>query len=93
MNKHKKSLRDLYNLLDLPGNNLLREAQEELDEAVYEVYGLIDKNNPLKFLLELNKQLHTNEINGQIISGPGLPKSITHTAEYITKDCISPREH
>ena len=42
----------------------------------------------LKFLLNLNKELHKKEKKGVKITRPGLPTSVKNPAEFISKDCI-----
>jgi hypothetical protein len=90
MAENNWSLRDLYRTLDLPGKNPLRDAQDELDDAVRSAYGMKAKADPLAFLLELNHQLAAAEKAGTPIVGPGLPPCVKDRAEFITTDCVQP---
>ena len=49
--------RKLYRLTELPGENPLKSAQEELDSAVRSAYQMSPTQDTLSFLLDLNKQL------------------------------------
>ena len=96
-NKIKKefnySLREIYRTLELPGKNLLRDAQNNLDNAVLKAYnyGLpkkMQKNDPLEFLLELNLSCANVEKNDLKIIGPGLPKFCEGKTVFYSDDCI-----
>lgn len=50
MTDNQWSLRELYRTLELPGDNLLRQAQVELDTAVRKAYGMKAKEDPLQFV-------------------------------------------
>ena len=88
MLKNNWGLRKLYNTLALPGENPLKEAHELLDKSVREAYGMQKNEDILKFLLNLNKELHKKEKKGVKITRPGLPTSVKNPAEFISKDCI-----
>ena len=88
MTENQWSLRELYRTLDLPGDNPLREAQTELDTAVREAYGMKAKDDPLKFILELNFEVADRESQGLPVVAPGLPPVVKNTSEFITDDCV-----
>ena len=88
MLKNSWGLRELYNTLEVSGKNSLREAHESLDKSVREAYGMRKNEDILKFLLNLNKEIHKRETRGLKVTGPGLPHSIKNPAEFIAKDCI-----
>ena len=90
MVENRWSLRDLYRTLDLPSKNALRDAQDELDDAVRSAYGMKAKADPLAFLLDLNHQLAAAEKAGTPIVGPGLPPCVQEPAAFITTDCVQP---
>ena len=81
-------LRELYNTLEVPGRNPLREAHEVLDESVREAYGMRKNEDILTFLLTLNKELHKKEQKGLKVTGPGLPLNVKNSGEFISKDYI-----
>jgi hypothetical protein len=89
MGEHDLSLRELYRSLDLPGQNPLREAQDDLNAAVRAAYGLVDGDDPLPFLLDLNDKLTMEEAFMQHVVGPGLPPVVKADAEFHTDDCVS----
>lgn len=86
--KHKLSLRNLYKVLEGPGEHPLKVAHRKLDEAVREAYGMPEKADPLAFFLDLNLQLAAAEDDGKRITGPGLPPG-TNRSSLVTKDAIS----
>jgi hypothetical protein len=84
------SLRDLYRTLELPGRNPLRDAHQWLDAAVRAAYGMGAKDDPLAFLLALNKAVAGRETQGQPVTAPGLPPCVTDPAPFVTTDCVTP---
>ena len=88
MLKNDWGLRELYNTLEVPGTNPLREAHKVLDESVQEAYGMQKNEDILKFLLILNKELHKKEQKGLKVTEPGLPLNVKNSGEFISKDCI-----
>jgi hypothetical protein len=88
--KHNTTFRDLYRVLDNPGDRPLKAAQQKLDDAVRCAYGMDAAIDPLAFLLELNLKLADEEAAGKPIVGPGLPKSVKDQKPFVTKDCVSP---
>jgi hypothetical protein len=83
-------LRDLYRTLGLPGKNPLRDAQQQLDTAVRAAYGMSAKDDPLAFLLALNRTVADREAQGQPVTAPGLPPCVTDPAPFLTTDCLAP---
>jgi hypothetical protein len=88
MTENQWSLRELYRTLDLPGDNPLRKAQAKLDAAVREAYGMKAKDDPLKFLLELNFMVADRETKSLPVVAPGLPPVVKNASEFITDDCV-----
>jgi SAM-dependent methyltransferase len=88
MRKLNYSLRDLYRMLEQPGDNPLRDAHAKLDAAVRAAYGMPDDADPLAFLLDLNIACAAKEKTGEKITPPGLPLAEKEQAAFITKDCI-----
>ncbi len=88
MGQNKWSLRDLYRSLDMPGQNRLQEIHDTLDVAVREGYGMAPKQEPLAFLLVLNKAVADREAAGQPVTAPGLPPCVTDAKPFTTDDCI-----
>ena len=88
--KHRLSFRDLYRILDGPGEHPLKKAHAKLDTAVREAYEMPGDVDPLAFLLELNLKLATEEASGRRIQAPGLPKAIKSRATFVTNDCVTP---
>ena len=89
MQKLSTGLRGVYRSLDTPGQNPLRDAQEALDKAVREAYGMKPNDDMLGFLLKLNQKLAAKEAQGEEITAPGLPPSVRDSGKYITNDCIA----
>lgn len=88
--KYNLDLRDLYRKLEEPGDHPMKDAQAELDAAVFAAYGWSKTAEPLKSLLALNAELAEREAAGEKIQGPGLPPAVKKPAEYVTADCITP---
>ena len=83
------SLRDLYRTLETPGTNRLRDAQDALDFAVRDAYGMKDGEDTLAFLLAQNLELADKEATGEQITPPGLPVPAGETAEFMSEDCVT----
>ncbi len=83
------SLRQLYRMLELPGENSVRSAQAKLDAAVRDAYGMGPDNEPLEFLFDLNKQCAEMEAEGKSIVGPGVPKSFGDASAITSTDCVT----
>ncbi len=88
MAEHTWSLRDLYRTLDLPGQNPLRDAHEQLDAAVRAAYGMKAGADPLAFLLALNQQVAARAAKGEPVTAPGLPPCVSDSGPFVTDDCI-----
>jgi hypothetical protein len=92
MEKNGWSLRDLYRTLDVPGKNPLRNAQDALDAAVRDAYGMKKPDDILAFLLNLNHDVADRESRGEPVTGPGLPPCVADPAPFVTEDCIRAEE-
>jgi len=88
MERNRWSLRKLYRTLDLPGANPIREAHSSLDEAVREAYGMHSNDEPLAFLLNLDKECATRESEGEPVLAPGCPASFGDSGSITTTDCV-----
>ncbi len=73
MIKNNWGLRKLYQTLDTPGKNPLREHHKELDLAVCKAYGFNTNKDLLTQLIKLNIELVNQETKGTVIVGPGYP--------------------
>jgi hypothetical protein len=82
------SLRELYQLTELPGDNVLKTAQGELDAAVRLAYGMSPRFDVLSFLLDLNRQLASLESKGATVQAPGIPSGITNHDQLISGDRV-----
>lgn len=69
-------LRDLYRLLELPGESSLRTAHDNLDRAVMAAYGFRSNADILQQLLDLNHQVARNIERGQRVISPGIPAGL-----------------
>jgi len=83
-------LREIYRLLELEGDNPLKEAHEDLDEAVRHAYGISPNQDVLAFLLALNKELAVREAESKSVVGPGLPCTVEDPDQLVTDYCIRP---
>jgi hypothetical protein len=88
--KHNRSYRELYRLLELPGENPLKDVQEALDSAVRTAYGMNAHSEDLAFLLALNAELAEAEAGGKNIISGGLPAFVDDRLSFVTEDCITP---
>ena len=88
--KNRLSFRDLYRLMELPGDNPLKSAHASLDRAVRAAYGMTEQEEVLTHLLDLNAKVADQEADGAAVQGPGLPRGVSDGAPYTTKDCITP---
>lgn len=86
--KHDLSLRQLYRSAELPGNHPLDDAQEVLDSAVRQAYGMTAKADPLKFLFTLNQSLAALEEQGKAIARPGLAAAFASDKSLRSEDCL-----
>ena len=88
MEDHNLTLRELYRLLELPGDSPLKRAHARLDAAVRKAYKMRADANALEFLFVLNQKLAEKEASLQRVIGPGLPPTVEDPSEFITEDCI-----
>lgn len=88
MQKSDLSLREVGRILDKPGKNPLRDAQDLLDRAVRDAYGMKASNDVLAHLLELNALCTALEESGEKVVAPGLPPIAFDAAPLISSDCI-----
>lgn len=89
MGKNDLSLRDIYRTFDKKGSNPLKDKHATLDKAVMDAYGMKKTDDPLKFLFELNDKLAKKEFEGEMIAGPGLPKTYQGMEEFKSDDCVT----
>jgi len=73
MSSGSLSLRRLYELSQLPGNNQLKETIEELDMAVIEAYGWKKSDDLRSRVLALNREVYERIKTGQAVTAPGIP--------------------
>ena len=88
--KHNTSFRELYRVLDNPGDHPLKKAQQKLDDAVRYAYGVDETIDPLEFILDLTLKLAAKEAADEEIVGPGLPGVVKDRKSFVTNDCVSP---
>lgn len=91
MQKHRLSLRELYRTIEKPGEHELVLAHGALDKAVRAAYGMPRGSDILTFLSSLNQQCAAREAAGDPIQGPGLPTSVSGTAELVSADSVAMR--
>ena len=91
MEENGLSLRDIYRLLELPGDNPLRKRIDILNKAVANAYsagmGRIPKDS-LEMLYHLNTDCAEREKAGQHVFGPGIPEFVKDGGRLISDDCI-----
>jgi hypothetical protein len=80
------SLRQLYRLVELPGDNPVKAAQDELDSAVRHAYGMSAESESLDFLLVLNLEVAAMENRAEKVEGPGIPSGVKDVTHLISKD-------
>lgn len=88
MNKYNYTLRDIYQILEEPGANILKDAQKRLNEAVLDAYGFSKRKDLLTQLLELNFEMADKIDKGEAVEAPGLPKYVKNIWEFVSEDCI-----
>jgi hypothetical protein len=85
------SLRALHQAAEVQGAHPLKDAQQALDEAVAEAYGMPADQDALEFLLELNRCVAEDEAQGVKVIGPGLPPGFDAAdPRWSSTDCIEP---
>lgn len=80
---------ELYRSLERPGANPLKDAQEKIDQAVRDAYGMSKRDDPLDFLFELNAEVASREDAMQPVVGPGLPPCVKEPSEFVSDDVLS----
>ena len=88
MRQSTLSLRELYRLTELPGDNPLKTAQGELDAAVRLTYGMSPKDDILSFLLALNLDVASVEGSGNTVQAPGIPAGVGSVELLISTDRV-----
>jgi hypothetical protein len=88
LTKIEGGLRAVYRLLELPGKNPLKVAQQSLDAAVLAAYRFSPKKDLLAQLLALNLEVAQREEAGEPVTAPGIPSAYPDPARLITDDCI-----
>jgi hypothetical protein len=86
-------LRDLYRLLELPGESPLKAAHRDLDTAVRAAYKMPKGADILQFLLALNQTVADNEAHLKPVIGPGLPPRVSDPGEFIDGQCVAMPPH
>lgn len=93
MTKNQWSLRELYRHLTdnpaLPDIQRVRQAQDQLDQAVSLAYGMTAQGDRLEFLLNLNFQVTEKEAKGEKVMAPGLPDFVANPDPLISPDCVA----
>ena len=82
------NLRELYKIMETPGKNPLKQAQDNLDQSVRHAYKMSKDENSLKFIFELNQEVSDLEKNDKNIEGPGLPSWVEFPGEFISADAV-----
>lgn len=88
LKKMKGGLRELYRLLELPGENPLKDAHSALDEAVLAAYGFSAKKDLLAQLCALNFAVAERLGRGEAVMAPGVPSSYSDPKKLLTDDCV-----
>lgn len=86
--KSSSCLRDVYRDLEIPGNHVLKNIQDELDDAVRNAYGMKSEDELLQFLFELNQWAFKREQSGKDVTGPGVPNGVDKSKVVISHDCV-----
>ncbi len=90
LEKTKGGLRAVYRMLELPGDNPLKDAHAALDQAVLDAYGFLQRDDLLQRLLELNLEVAERIEKKKPVTAPGVPPEYGDPADLITADCIQP---
>ena len=88
LKKVKGGLRELYRLLELPGENPLKNAHAVLDEAVLAAYGFSAKKDLLSQIGVLNLDVAVRLGRDETVMAPGVPSSYPEVKKLVTDDCI-----
>ncbi len=87
--KHRLSFRELYRLMEVPGENPLKVVHGKLDAAVREAYGMTKADNVLSRLLRLNSEVAEAEAKGLIVVGPGFPTQLGNIDKFVSDDFLT----
>lgn len=90
LTKIKGGLRALYRILELPGENAVKDAQTDLDAAVLDAYGFSGRKDLLEQLFALNRAVAERIKKGEGVTGPGVPANFHDPARLVTEDCLLP---
>lgn len=91
LKKTKGGLRALYRMLELPGDNPLKDAHAALDQAVLDAYGFSSGDDLLQQLLDLNLEVADRIAKKKPVTAPGVPSDYGDPADLVTADCIQPK--
>jgi hypothetical protein len=80
-------LRSAYRLVEIPGNNILKTAHAELDDAVRACYRFARGHDYLKSLLALNARVAARIVRGEDVTAPGIPKNMAREP-LVSYDCL-----
>ena len=86
----KSGLRAVYQTMELPGNNPLKDAHTALDAAVLEAYGFDPDLDLLVQLLKLNHSVASRIADGKAVTSPGIPAGYRNPERLISDDCVKP---
>jgi len=90
LKKVRGGLRTVYQTLELPGKNTLKDAHARLDDAVMKAYGFDTKGDVLQQLLDLNFAIAKRINKDQEVVSPGIPSSYLSPNDLISDDRIKP---
>lgn len=91
MNDNGWSLRALHQAAEVSGPHPLKDAQAALDDAVRAAYAVPADLEAIEFLLELNKLVAEDEVDGRKVQGPGVPAGLDpRDPRWTSGDCIEP---
>lgn len=86
------TLRRMYQSLEQPGRNPLKDLHAALDAAVYAAYGFDGRGDPLAQQLALNQAVYERIQAGEPVMPPGLPLDYPNPAELVSEGCVQPPE-
>ena len=86
------NLRKLYQSLEQPGKNPLRDLHAALDATVYAAYGFDLQGDPLAQLLAVNQAVYERIQVGEAVTPPGVPPDYPNPLELVSAGCIQPPE-
>ncbi|MEY3870356.1 MAG: hypothetical protein RLZZ338_4250, partial [Cyanobacteriota bacterium] len=87
--EHKQwGITQLYNQFFNESASQLAKLHAQLDQLVCQAYGIKAKDDPLKFLLELNFEVADRETKSLPVVAPGLQPVVKNASEFITDDRV-----